>query len=258
MTTAAPVKAFFTTPDGLSHAYYELGGSFGPTIILQHGFTATTFHEWVAVGIAGRIVSALGRRLIGLDARGHGGSSRSHDPAHYGETRMADDVSALATHLGLTHFDFVGYSMGGIIGLALAAADPRVRRLVVAGIGEGVLVCGGVDTRLLDRRLLAEGLRADDASNYPPLVRAFREGIAQMGNDRLALAAHAEAAQPATDLTKIDVPTLLIAGDVDPLAVHPERLAAAIRDCRLVIVPGDHVEARLVPHFTDAVIDFLR
>ena len=251
----------FTTSDGMVHAWYELGDAAAPcpAIIIQHGFSATTFHEWVAPGIAAALVQRLGRRLIGLDAMGHGQSTRSHDPAHYGEGRMASDVSALATELGLERFDYVGYSMGGVIGLGVGANETRLRRLVIAGIGEGVIERGGVDTRVLDRGLLAEGLRADDASSFPPLVRAFRGGIEAMGNDRLALAAHASSYQhQVSGLDRITAPTLLIAGDADPLAVRPERLAAAIPNCKLVIVPGDHVQARLVPQFTDAVVEFLR
>ena len=37
---------------------------------------------------------------------------------------MARDVSALADHLGLKSFDFIGYSMGGIIGLQLGSLSP--------------------------------------------------------------------------------------------------------------------------------------
>jgi pimeloyl-ACP methyl ester carboxylesterase len=119
---------------------------------------------------------------------------------------------------------------------------------------------GGVDTRVLDRGVLAEGLRADDASGYPWLVQAFRNGIEMMGNDRLALAAHAESYKHGgiSGLERIKAPTLLIAGDADPLAVNPERLAAAIPDCQLAIVPGDHVQARLVPEFAAATMNFLR
>jgi pimeloyl-ACP methyl ester carboxylesterase len=259
MTTPGIEQAFFTTPDGMAHAYYDLGhpGAPGPAIVMQHGFSATTWHEWVAVGISDRIAT-LGRRVIGIDALGHGRSTRSHDSRLYGDGRMARDVGALADHLGLESFDFVGYSMGGIIGLALAAVDQRVRRLVVAGIGEGVIEVGGVDTRHLSRKVLAEGLRAADPTDYPPLVRAFRSGMIEMGNDLLAMAAHADAGQPPPiDLKAITAPTLLIAGDADPLAIHPERLAAALPDCTLSIVPGDHVQARLSPEFTAAVMAFL-
>ncbi len=260
MTQTRPEPQFFTTPDGMQHAFYELANpdAAGPAIVLQHGFSATTWHEWVEPGIAGAI-AGLGRRVIGLDALGHGGSTRSHDPADYGEGRMSRDVAALADHLGLEQYDYLGYSMGGVIGLRLAVREPRLRRLIVAGIGEGVLARGGVDTRVLDRALLAEGLRAPDVSAYPEMVRAFRSGVEAMGNDRFALAAHADAIlSDPIPLDQITAQSLLIAGDADPLAVSPQILAAAIPGCRLVVVPGDHVEARLCPQFTQAVLDFLR
>src|SRR6188768_257100 len=117
MTRTPPEPQFFATPDGISHAFYELGGGdAGPPIIMQHGFSATTWHEWVQCGISDKIAT-LGRRVIGLDARGHGQSTRSHDPNDYGEGRMARDVSALIDHLGVGSFDYLGYSMGAIIGL---------------------------------------------------------------------------------------------------------------------------------------------
>jgi pimeloyl-ACP methyl ester carboxylesterase len=244
----------------MRHAYYELGGGeSGPPIIMQHGFSATTWHEWVQCGISDKIAT-LGRRVIGLDAMGHGQSTRSHDSKDYGEGRMAKDVSALVDLLGVGTFDYLGYSMGGVIGIQVGIAEQqRLRRLVISGIGEGVIVQGGVDTRVLNRGVLAAGLRADDASGFPALVQAFRGGIEMMGNDRLALAAHADSYQHAvTGLDRIRASTLLIAGDADPLAIHPERLAAAIPDCKLVIVPGDHVQARLVPEFAAAAMEFLR
>lgn len=257
-----PEPRYFSTSDGMSHAWYELGGGdAGPPLILQHGFTATTWYEWVACGISRKLADGLGRRIIGIDAMGHGNSTRSHDVAHYGEGRMARDVSALVDLLGVQSFDYLGYSMGGVIGLQIGINEQtRLRRLVIGGIGEGVVARGGVDTRVLDRKLLAEGLRADDPSPYPPLVRAFRGGIEAMGNDRFALAAHAESYIHGGigGLDRIRVPALLIAGADDPLAVNPERLAEALPDCRLVIVPGDHVKARLVPEFAAAAIDFLR
>lgn len=259
MSLDRPEPGFFATPDGLEHAWYELGdaGAHGPAIVLQHGFSATTWHEWVEPGIADAI-AGLGRRVIGLDARGHGRSTPSHDPAHYGENRMAGDVMALADHLGLERYDFVGYSMGGVVGLRLAAQEQRLRRLVVAGIGEAAALLGGVDRRVLDTAVLAAGLRAEDPAGFPPIVRAFRQGILDRGNDPLALAAHADSvARDPIPLDRIRAPSLLIAGDADPLAVNPGVLAAAIPRCRLVIVPGDHVAARLCPQFTEAVLGFL-
>jgi hypothetical protein len=43
----------FQSPDGLALAWYELGGGDGlPPIIMQHGFSSATMHEWVECGIA--------------------------------------------------------------------------------------------------------------------------------------------------------------------------------------------------------------
>lgn len=255
--SARPEAQRFTTADGFAHAWYELGGDAGPAIILQHGFSANTLSEWVDCGIAAAL-ARNGRRVIGLDALGHGASDKPHEARHYGEARMARDITTLADHLGLESFDLLGYSMGAIVALLVALEDRRLRRLVIGGVGEAVVDLGGVDTRVLDNRVLAEGLRARDVSSYPDLVRNFRAGVLERGGDLLAHAAQADAVHATPmPLERIGVPTLLIAGVDDPLARHPERLVAAIPVGRLALVPGDHVGARLDPAFTHEAIAFL-
>jgi pimeloyl-ACP methyl ester carboxylesterase len=248
-----------TTPDGFRLAWYELGaGTVGPPIVLQHGFSSSTRDEWVESGIAASVAS-LGRRVVGIDALGHGRSDTPHEPRHYGEARMARDLGVLADHLGFEAFDLVGYSMGAIVALLAATGEPRIRRLAVGGVGEAVVLLGGVDTRALDNRDLAAVLRADDPSGYAPFLRGFRERAEQRGSDRLALAAHAQVVHAGpVPFERIAVPTLLIAGDADPLAANPRILADAIPGARLVIVTGDHGAARLAPQFTAALLDFLR
>jgi len=197
-------------------------------------------------------------RIDGEDALGHGASDKPHEARHYGEARMARDITTLADHLGLESFDLLGYSMGAIVALLVALEDRRLRRLVIGGVGEAVVDLGGVDTRVLDNRVLAEGLRARDVSSYPDLVRNFRAGVLERGGDLLAHAAQADAVHATPmPLERIGVPTLLIAGVDDPLARHPERLVAAIPVGRLALVPGDHVGARLDPAFTHEAIAFL-
>ncbi len=248
----------FIASDGIGLAVHELGGGpDGVPIVLQHGFSATTQTEWVDCGIAARL-DGLGRRVVGLDARGHGASDKPHQSRFYGEARMAADIRELATHLGFARYDLVGYSMGAVIALLVATDEPRLRRLAIGGVGEGVVACGGVDRRALDNRLLAAAMRADDISGFPAHVRGFRTGAEARGNDCLALAAHADVvhASPIA-LDRIAVPTLLLAGDVDPLAVRPEILAAAIPGARLVLVPGDHGSARTGPGFVAALAGFL-
>jgi pimeloyl-ACP methyl ester carboxylesterase len=248
----------FTSSDGFRIAWHELGGPRdGVPVILQHGYTANTQSEWVGCGIAAAI-AGLGRRVIGIDALGHGASDRPHEPRHYGEARMARDVSALVSQLRLAAFDLVGYSMGAVVSVLCATDEPRLRRLAIGGVGEAVVLLGGVDTRALDNNILAEVMLAEDPSAFPEGVQAFRRNAEARGNDRLALAAQARAvhARPIA-LDRIAVPTLVLAGTSDPLAIHPEVLAAAIPGAKLKPVPGDHGTARTSPEFTRALVAFL-
>jgi pimeloyl-ACP methyl ester carboxylesterase len=249
----------FTTTDGFRIAFHELGGpADGFPVILQHGYTANTQSEWVGCGIA-LAIAGLGRRVIGIDALGHGASDRPHEPEHYGEARMARDVSALASHLELGSFDLAGYSMGAVVSVLCATDEPRLRRLAIGGVGEAVVLLGGVDTRALDNNVLADVMLADDPSAFPEGVQAFRRNAEARGNDRLALAAQARVvhSRPIA-LDRIEVPTLVIAGTSDPLAIRPELLAGAIPGARLERVPGDHSTARISPEFKAALVDFLR
>lgn len=257
MTMDNPVPSFFTTHDGLQIAYYELGGSEEPALILHHGFSANTVHEWLDSGIAARL-SIMGRSLISIDARAHGKSDHPHDSKYYGEDKMARDVMALADHLGLKPYDFLGYSMGGMVGLQVAMGDERLRRLVVGGIGDGVVRFGGVDRSRLQPELLAACLRAEDPSSFPEMAQKFRAGIVLRGGDLLAAAAHCDRLEPRVlPLETINVPVLVIAGVDDPLASNPGELVAALPDAQLAMVPGDHGAARLEEEFTGAAVTFL-
>jgi len=248
----------FVASDGVRIAWYELGeGTGAPPIVLQHGFTANTQHEWIDSGIAERL-APLGRRLIAIDARGHGQSDKPHHSSAYGETRMADDIRELVTSLGVTEFDMAGYSMGGMITTLVAIHDERVRRAVISGVGEAVVLTGGVDTRALDPRTLAAALRTDRPESLTGLAARFREGAELRGNDLEALAAQCDTIAPRQlALHRIRAATLVLAGADDPLAVNPGRLAAAIPGATLEIVPGDHSGARLTPEFSAALLHFL-
>lgn len=250
----------FTTTDGLSIAYQVWGEDQGqPPIVLHHGFGASGVINWKAPGIIDVLVGA-GRKVITIDARGHGTSDKPHDPAFYGEARMARDVSELIDHLGVPAIDLAGYSMGAIVALICASQEPRVRRLVTGGVGEGVVEKGGVDTRHVPNDALVEALLAEDPSTIRhPAAVPFRQFADAIGADRKALAAQASVvhAQP-IPLDRITAPTLVTAGDNDPLAVHPDRLAAAIPGARSLLVKGDHRTAVADPAFAQAIAAFFR
>ncbi|WP_218133604.1 alpha/beta fold hydrolase [Lentzea fradiae] len=256
-----PRTATVVVDDGTEIAYHRWdpdGAAHPVPVVLQHGFTVDTRVEWASRGIVPAL-TATGRTVVGIDARGHGLSQKSPDPGRYGETRMARDLLTVVDLLDAPAFDLVGYSMGAIISLLAATGEPRVRRLVIGGVGAGVVEVGGVDTRVLRNDALAEALLADDPSTLPPELAGMRASATQSGADLRSMAAQALALHTAgVDFARITADAIVIAGDEDPLAVRPEVLADAIPGARLVLVPGDHGAAINSAEFSTAVVDFLR
>lgn len=75
-------------------------------------------------------------RVVCPDVVGRGDSDRLADPAQYGYPQYLNDANALIARAGAARVDFVGTSMGGLIGMMLAAqANSPVRRLVMNDIG---------------------------------------------------------------------------------------------------------------------------
>jgi 3-oxoadipate enol-lactonase len=94
-----------------------------PTLLLVHGVTLTASLNW------GGIVETLGRRyrVVLVDQRGHG------DGLPCGAFRLedcADDLAAVAEHLGIDQLVVVGYSMGGLIAQLMWRRHPHL----VAGL----------------------------------------------------------------------------------------------------------------------------
>src|SRR5215213_2290859 len=107
----------------------------GDPIVLVHGFASNKEVNWVMPGWTATLTRD-GRRVIALDNRGHGQSSKLYDAADYHTDLMAGDVAALIGHLGLERADVMGYSLGARISAVLAARHPRrVRALILGGVG---------------------------------------------------------------------------------------------------------------------------
>ncbi|CAN5667703.1 hypothetical protein BH18ACT2_BH18ACT2_01180 [soil metagenome] len=133
----------------------ELGGPPGaPTLLLLHGWTATSDLNWFACYAP----LAEHFRVVAIDHRGHGRGIRSTTPFRLED--CADDVAALAEQLGIDRLIAVGYSMGGPIAQLLWR---RHRRLV-----DGLVLCatsctfsGTVRERLLTGVAMGTGALAD-------------------------------------------------------------------------------------------------
>lgn len=92
-----------------------------------------------ASGVGARAMDPFARALaqaglgpiLALDLPGYG-DSRLADPAGMDWPALADFLGAALDAWGRTHVDLVGHSMGGLMALRLALADPgRVRRVVL-------------------------------------------------------------------------------------------------------------------------------
>jgi len=252
-------ESSFIAPDGLRIAYRRWVGSDGRVpVVLHHGFAANALINWVFPGVVAAL-SAAGRWVWAPDARGHGRSESPHDPDRYGEAVMTRDLIALFDEIGAAEVDLVGYSMGAIVALLVAAQGRRVRRLVIGGVGAGVVELGGVDTRVVSSDAIIAALGAPDAEAITDeRARAFRQLADGLGADRQALAAQASRrhAQPIA-LERILAPTLVLAGDTDPLATRPEVLAAAIPHARLQLLSGDHMGAIGDPRLAALIVEHL-
>ncbi len=81
-------------------------------------------------------LAAVGYRVVCPDLPGRGRSDRLADPEEYTLPQYAVDLTVLIAHLGVETVDWVGTSLGGLVGIVLAGQpNSPIRRLVVNDIG---------------------------------------------------------------------------------------------------------------------------
>jgi len=197
-----------------------------------------------------------GFRVISFDAPGTGRSETPLVPATF------DCLAVLALgvldQLGYERADVLGYSFGGIVAQRLARlAGDRVRRLVLAATTPG---WGGVPGTLSTLMNLATPLRYYWRSHYEAVVGDLMGGRARVdpdyvrhrGDERLAhppaalgymwqLAALTADLGSLPWLHTLDHPTLVVAGDDDPImpVANSLLLANCIPNARLLVAPGE-------------------
>jgi pimeloyl-ACP methyl ester carboxylesterase len=228
----------------------------GEAIVLIHGFASNKEVNWVAPGWVTTLRRA-GRRVIALDNRGHGQSTKLYEPAAYHSAIMAQDVRALLDHLALPHADVMGYSMGARIAAFLALADPqRVRAAVLGGLG--IHLVDGVGLPETIALALEAPTRAEVTDPTGFMFRSFAE---QTKSDLRALAACMRGSRQtlsAAEAGRITAPLLVAVGSKDRIAGSPQALAALIPGARALEIPGrDHMLAVGDRAFKQGVLEFL-
>src|SRR6266567_4547895 len=101
-------------------------------VVCVHGLTRNgrDFDHLAAV------LAMAGRQVICPDLPGRGQSERLHDSSDYVLPQYCSDMTVLMAALGATEVDWIGTSLGGLIGMVLAALPGSpIRRIVINDIG---------------------------------------------------------------------------------------------------------------------------
>jgi pimeloyl-ACP methyl ester carboxylesterase len=245
-TLPKAVQSGFAPVNGIKIWYATFGR--GEAVVMLHGGLANS-NYW------GHQVRALQThyRLIVMDSRGHGRSSRNEQA--YGYDLMASDVLALMDHLKIEKAAIVGWSDGAIIGLDIAMHHPeRVTKLFAfAANSDPSGVADIAKSDVFNAYVARAGEEYKRLSPTPGEYKAFVDQITKMWET-----------QPNwtdADLAKIKVPTWIVDADHDEAIKreNTEFMAAHIPGAGLLLQPNvSHFSFMQDPEkFTDDVRHFL-
>ncbi|MFZ5676766.1 MAG: alpha/beta fold hydrolase [Pseudomonadota bacterium] len=241
-------KEGFVTHDGARIRYSSYG--LGPTVILLHGGLGHG-GNW---GAQVPTLAASGYRVLLIDSRGHGGSTRDERPYTY--ELMASDVIAVMGSLAIRKAAFVGWSDGACIALVLAMKAPE-RAKGVFFFGCNMDPSG---TREIDESdpLLGRcfSRHAKDYARLSATPDAFDDFVAAV-----SLMMKTEPNYTAADLARVSVPVTIAQSERDEFIKreHAEYLARSIPGARFILLDDvSHFAPLQRPDlFNDAVIGFL-
>jgi len=248
---------------------YELSGAKdAPVVVLSHslGSSLAMWDPQMAV---------LNRRyrVLRYDTRGHGGTEAP--PGPYTLDQLGDDALSLLEALGVEAVHWVGLSMGGMIGQAVALKAPaRLRSLALCDTSARVpgdaqplwqeridrVRKKGVEALVqetMERWFTPAYLRRD-----PAAVRFIRgQFLATPIAGYIGCSEAIRALDYLDRLPEIETPTLIVVGEEDlgtPVAAA-EAMHARIRGSRLVVLPSAaHLSNVEQPEaFTAALTAFL-
>ena len=253
-----PYVAVSKENSGNIELYYEDHGS-GKPVVLIHGYplSGASWEKQVPV-----LLNA-GHRVITYDRRGFGNSSQPTEGYNY--DTFAEDLHKLIAHLKLQDFALVGFSMGGgeIVRYFGKYGSKGVSKAVImSGVPPFLLKTGdnpeGLDASVFEG--IQKAIAADRYAFFTEFFKNFYNTDLYLGtrvSDQVVQASwNVAAGASATaslacvptwhedfrkDLSRVDVPTLVIHGDHDrvvPLAAAGQRTAKLVKGARLVVVKG--------------------
>lgn len=208
-----PAAGKFADVNGIK-LYYEIYGKGQPLLVL-HGnggsiSNATEFYP--------DLIKKY--KVIGIDSRGQGKSTDTDEPLTY--EQMASDIHELLLQLKIDSVLIWGHSDGAILGLILAMQYPKQVKKVLA---------------------FGANIQPDSNAIYPADTEKMRKIIRKEGTpksqQKLMQLMIDHPNIPYEQLSKIQIPVLIMAGDRDMIRPeHTLRLFQHIPQSNLCIIPG--------------------
>jgi pimeloyl-ACP methyl ester carboxylesterase len=253
--------------NGVELAWSERGSSVAgtPTLVLVHGFTGSA-HDFALVADD----LAADRRVVLVDQRGHGDSTKTGSLEGYTIVQLVADLAAFLDAVGDGPVDLLGHSMGGRVAMGLVLSRPdlvstlvlmdtsawsfmppddSIRQFVQAwieafdpakGMPESLSV-GSPEDALIEERMPASWQK-EKAAIFAGMdayaVKAFGMALmADVAQDETSLR---------TELPSITCPTTVIAGQQDhPLVDQAPELASLVAEGRLAVIDGAYHSPQL-------------
>jgi 3-oxoadipate enol-lactonase len=255
---------FAEISDGLLHYQFD-GDTHAPVLMLSNSL-GTDLSMWQ------RQVVALSRkfRVLWYDCRGQGRSLVTAGP--YSIELLARDALALLDRLEIPQVHFCGLSLGGMVGMWLAANEPaRVGKLVLANTAALLPSPAAWDARIKSVQdggitaivdvVMGRWFTAAFQERRPLDVEIARDALLATSPDGyIACVAAIRDMDLRAELKSIRSQTLVIAGSLDP-ATPPamgRTIADAIDGARYIELLTAHL-SNIEAHeaFNAAVLDFL-
>ncbi|MES2301440.1 MAG: alpha/beta fold hydrolase [Pseudomonadota bacterium] len=242
---------FFPGFGGASLALHRLGA--GRPVVLLHGLFSSAQVNWIKFGTAAKLAEA-GFECLMPDLRVHGQSAAPHDPVAYPQDVLVRDLEALVAHLGLTDFDLVGFSLGSRTSARAVLAGLKPRRLVLGGMGlEGLAGWARRQDFFVDVIDRFGTIKPGDPAYFS------QQFLKTMGVDRVAarLLLGTMADTDPAELDALAMPVLVLCGEQDDDNGSAARLAEALPDARLALIPGTHMSSVTMPEMGREIAEFL-
>ena len=252
--------------NGTQIHYLDEGPRAAPAIIFSNSmFFDVTMFEKQATAFADNY------RVVRYDHRGQGGSAKEPRNKLDMDT-LTDDAAALIEALGLKKCCFVGNSMGGFIGLRLAARRPDLiaSAVIMGSSADAEVSVEAMDavTEAIEQNGVAPVVEdvlyfmlGDTTLNSPDRA-SIRERVTEMLESRTPDYANsvwniAHRKSVTDELANISVPVLVVAGDEDHTYPpdHSQRIVDGIADAKYeLMTQTGHVHAVERPEAVNALL----